>query len=54
MMRGYELLLPGWCLLYEPQVGVSTTCGEISTRGTTVFRPQFVGVVDVEEIMIRG
>ena len=48
LIRGWDLILPGWCLLYEPKVGVqqaanavggSTPCEAISTQGTTVFFP---------------
>ena len=39
MIRVWDLtgILPGWCWLYEPQVGVSTTCGAVSTLGTTAL-----------------
>ena len=38
-IRGWDHILPGWCWLNEPQVEVSTPCGTVSTRGTTVFIP---------------
>ena len=34
-----EWNLPGWRWLHEPQVGVSTPCGAVSTTGATVFVP---------------
>ena len=39
MIRGRDLILPGWRWLYEPQVGVSTPFEAVSTRGTNVFIP---------------
>ena len=39
MIRGCYHILPHWCWLYNPQVGVSTPCGAVSTRGTTAFVP---------------
>ena len=36
-MRGWDLSLPGWRWLYEPQFGVSTPCGAVSTQGITDF-----------------
>ena len=44
MILGWDLILSGWRWLYESQVGVSTTCGAVSTRGSPF--PRFVGVVD--------
>ena len=47
-IRGWDLILPGSCWLYEPQplnqqsasvVGGSTPCGAVSNRGTNVFVP---------------
>ena len=38
-IRGWVLILPGCHWLYEPQVGVSTPWGTVSTRETTVFDP---------------
>ena len=38
-MRGWDFILPGWCWLYEYQIGDSTPCGEVSTLGTIVFVP---------------
>ena len=32
----------GWHWVYELQVGVSTPCGAVSTRGTTIFVPGFL------------
>ena len=52
-IRGWDLILPGSCWLYEPQplnqqsasvVGVSTPCEAVPTRGVTVFVP---GVLDL-------
>ena len=35
----WNLILTEWRWLYEPQVGVSTPCGAVSTRGNTVSVP---------------
>ena len=51
---GWGLILPGWRWLHDLQstsdqpvgLGVSTPCGPVSTRGTTVFVTGFVGVVE--------
>ena len=39
LIRAWDFILPGWRWLYEcePQVGGSTLCGALSTRGTIVF-----------------
>ena len=37
LIRVLELLFLGWRWLYEPQVGFSTPCGAVSTRGIAVF-----------------
>ena len=34
-------------LFFEPKVGVSTSCGAMSTRGTIVVVPVFFWVVDM-------
>ena len=39
MIRGWDLIFTGWRWPYEPQAGVSTSSGAVSTRGTTVFIP---------------
>ena len=39
IIRGWDLILPGWRCVYEPQVGVATPCGAVSSRGTIVFVP---------------
>ena len=39
LIQGWDLILPGWRWPYKPQVGVSTPCWAVSTRGTTVFVP---------------
>ena len=42
MTRGWDLILPGWRWLYLPQLGVCTSRGAVSTRGTTRFVPSLV------------
>ena len=37
LVRGCELILPGWRWLYESQVAVFTPFGAVLTRGTAVF-----------------
>ena len=39
LIRGWDLILPGWRWPCDSQVGVSTPCGGggVSTRGGTVF-----------------
>ena len=44
LILGWYLILPG-CSLYKPQVVISTPCGEVSTRETTVFVP---GLLDLQ------
>ena len=39
LIRGPDIILAGWRWLYEPQVGVSTPCGAVSTRWTAVSYP---------------
>ena len=39
LIRGWDLILTGWRCLYEPQLGVSTPSGAVSTMGTSVFIP---------------
>ena len=63
LIRGWDPILPVWRWLHEPQpisnqpvgVDVSTPCGTVSTRGTTVFVP---GVFEVQMygkgFLIRG
>ena len=41
MIRGWDIILPGWPRIYEPQVGVSTPCRVVSTWGITVSVPGF-------------
>ena len=48
LIRGWHTFFPGWCWLYDPQVGVSTPCGPVSTRRTAVFVP------DLLELWICG
>ena len=38
-IRAWDLILPGLRWSYEPQVGVTTPCGAVSTPGTTAFVP---------------
>ena len=38
-MGPYPARVAPWCRFYEPQVGVSTPCGAVSTRGITIFVP---------------
>ena len=47
LIRVWDLILPGWRWLYEPQVGVSTPRGTVSTRGTTMSSPSLLRFVDV-------
>ena len=39
LIQGWDLILTGWRWLHEPQVGVCTLCGAVSTRETTVLVP---------------
>ena len=44
MVQGWDLILPGWRWLHEPQVGVSASCVAVSTRGATVFVPGLIAL----------
>ena len=39
LIRGWDLIPPGWRWLYEPQVGVYTPCGAVLIRRAKVFVP---------------
>ena len=53
MIQGWDHIVPGWLWLYSRSpvnqrsagiIGVSTPCGEVSTRGITVFVPGLSGL----------
>ena len=54
LIQGWYLIVHGWCWLREPQpsaishsgVGISTPCGAVWTRGTTVFVPGVLEILD--------
>ena len=50
----WSLVLPGWRWLYQPRVGVSKSCGTISTWGTTVFVPGLLKLYMYGNISDRG
>ena len=39
MIRGWDLILPGWHWLCEPRFRASTPCRAVLIRGTTVIVP---------------
>ena len=47
LMRGWDLIFPGWRWLTETKVVITTQCGAVSTLGTIVFVPRVIGVRDV-------
>ena len=53
-MRGWDLILAGRRWLYEPHIGVSTSCGAVSTPGDHRFCLRFSGVVDYGRISDPG
>ena len=53
-MRGWDLILPGWRWLYEPQFGVYTPWGAVSTGGLPFSFPVCWGCRRMEGILIRG
>ena len=50
----WDLILSGWRWLQEHQVGVYTTCGAVSTLGTTVLIRSFLELKCMEGFLIRG
>ena len=42
LIGGWDLILPKWRLLDEPQIGVSTPCGVVLIKGTTMVVPSMV------------
>ena len=54
LIQGRDLILTGWRWLHEPQVGVSTPWGALSTGGVTLSSAVCWSRIGMEALLIRG